>query len=163
MVVVLLALGEVAVMALGVVLLPLREVSDGLVIGALLWFQTPDAPRSEVVGASPSREGWKTIEYEGVRVDIPSSWGRLDMSDCEFQFERWARPGSASCEYEDGAAFYGSANFDPAFGPGVRRTTENGIRIWGGYAYAGDFAVYAADPDRDVVREVLDSAREARQ
>ena len=116
-----------------------------------------------MVGDSPSREGWKTVEYKGVRIDVPSSWQRLDMSDCEFEFERWARPGSAACEYEDGAAFYVSATFDPAFGPGVRRTTENGTRIWGGYAYAGDFAVYASDQDRDLVREVLASAREVRQ
>ncbi len=81
------------------------------------------------------------------------------MSECEFEFESWARPDSPPCDFEGGAAFYGSATFDPAHGPGVRRTTENGTATWDGYVYAGDFAVYASDSDRDLVREVLDSAR----
>lgn len=132
-------------------------------VAVFLWFRATSEPRSEVIGDSPSRDGWKTVEYKGVRIDVPSSWERLDTSDCEFKFERWTRPGSDSCEYADGAAFYVSATFDPAFGPGVRRTAENGTRIWGGYAYAGDFAVYASDPDRDVVRGVLESAREVKR
>ncbi len=59
------------------------------------------------------------------------------------------------------AAFYGSDTFDPAYRPGMRRTTTNGgeVGTWGGYVYAGDFAVHASDTDRDLVREVLDSAQ----
>ena len=143
-------------------LLPaMAAVCAAVLIVALLWLRTPPEPRSEVVGASPTREDWKTIEYDGVRVDIPAFWGRLEMSDCEFQFEIWARPDSAPCDFEGGAAFYGSANFDPAFGPGVvRRTTENGIRTWGGYVLKGDLAVYASDQDRELVHDVLASAHE---
>ena len=81
------------------------------------------------------------------------------MSSCEFQFERWALPDSAGCDFEGGLGFYGSSNFDSTFGPGVRGTTENGIRTWGGYAYVGDIAVYASDDNRDVVKGVLDSVR----
>lgn len=125
----------------------------------LIWLGPTSEPRSEVVGDSPSREGWKTIAYQGVQVDIPSAWEWVDMDSCEFHFERWARPDSAGCDFEGGAGFYGSSTFDPASGPGVRRTTENGIRTWGGYAYAGDFAVYASDDNRDVVKGVLDSVR----
>jgi hypothetical protein len=110
------------------------------------------------------REGWKTIEHRGVQIDIPSAWERLDMSDCEFQFEQWAPPDSSPCDSEGGVAFYGSATFDPAHGPGVRRTTTNGTdaATWGGYVYAGDFAVYASDTDRDLVQGVLDSVRVTR-
>lgn len=133
-----------------------------LLIVVLAWLWDAGDPRSEVVGDSPSREGWKTVEHDGVRVDIPSAWERVDMGDCEFQFERWARPDSPPCDFEDGVAFYGSATFDPAHGPGVRRTTENGTPTWGGYAYAGDFAVYASYGDRAIVRDVLRSAREVR-
>lgn len=133
-----------------------------LLIAVLVWLQDPGDPRSEVVADSPSREGWKTVEYDGVRVDIPSAWERVDMGDCEFQFERWARPDSPPCDFEEGVAFYGSATFDPAHGPGVRRTTENGTPTWAGYTYAGDFAVYASYSDRAILRGVLASAREAR-
>lgn len=125
----------------------------------LFWLQAAGPSRSEVVGDSPSREGWKTVAYEGVQVDIPSAWERIDMSDCEFQYERWATPDSLRCDYDGGAAFYGSATFDPGHGPGVRRTTENGAPIWAGYVYSGEFAVYASDGDRNLVQEVLDSAR----
>ena len=140
-------------------MLALFAASAALSAVVLIWFQATSGPRSEVVGDSQSQEGWKTIDYEGVQIDIPSAWERLDMSDCEFQFERWARPDSPLCDFEGGAAFYGSATFDPAHGPSVRRTTENGIATWGGYVYAGDFAVYASDGDRDQVQEVLDSVR----
>ncbi|MDQ3690921.1 MAG: hypothetical protein M3406_12995, partial [Chloroflexota bacterium] len=75
----------------------------------LIWFQAT---------SGPSAEGSKTIEYEGVEIDIPSTWERLDMSDCEFQSERWAQPDSPPCDFEGGAAFYGSTTFDPAHGPG---------------------------------------------
>jgi len=132
-----------------------------LLIVVFVWFRTASDPRSEVVGDSPSRAAWKTVEYEGVQIDIPSGWERLETDDCEFQFERWARPDSPPCDFEEGAAFYGSATFDPAHGPGVRRTTENGTPAWGGYTVVGDFAVYASYGDRDLVRDVLASARRA--
>lgn len=127
----------------------------------LIGFEATGDPRSEVVADFPAREGWKTIEYQGVRIDIPSVWERLDMSDCEFQFEQWAPPDSPPCGLEKGAVLYGSATFDPAHGPGVRRTATNGpdAATWSGYVYAGDYAVYARDTDRDLVQEVLDSAR----
>jgi hypothetical protein len=130
-----------------------------VVVAVFLNWPDDNKPPSEVVGDSPSREGWKTIAYQGVQADVPSAWEWVDMSSCEFHFERWARPDSAGCEFEGGLGFYGSSTFDPAFGPGVRRTTENGLRTWGGYAYVGDFAVYASDDNRDVVKGVLDSAR----
>ena len=129
------------------------------VVVAVLLTWPDDKPRSEVVGSSPSREGWKTIAYQGVQAEVPSAWERVDMSSCEFQFERWARADSAGCDFEGGLGFYDSSTFDPAFGPGVRRTTENGRRTWGGYAYVADFAVYASDDNPDVVKGVLDSAR----
>ena len=100
--------------------------------------------------------GWKTIEYEQVRVEIPASWERLDQGGCEFEFEVWASPGTDPCSWSGGVAFYGSATFDPAHGPGIRRDDDTS---WAGYAYAGEFAVYVGDDDRAVVRRILASAR----
>ena len=151
-------------------LLVLVGVCAALVIAALIWFRPPaDRPSEMVVHApvpaseSPVRQGWKTIDSRGVRLDVPSAWARLDMTDCEFQFEQWAPPDVGPCGLEGGAAFYRSATFDPAHGPGVRRTAKKraGAALWGGYVYAGDYAVYVSDTDRDLVREVLDSVRAA--
>jgi hypothetical protein len=128
-----------------------------LLAGGWLWFHRDDGG-AEVVDAS-SHAGWMTIRYEGVRVDIPTSWERLDMDGCEFQFEVWAPPDSESCAWTGGMAFYRSATFDPSQKPGVRRAGTHDEPAWGGYTYAGPFAVYAADDDRQTVLRVLKSAR----
>ena len=129
----------------------------GLLVVALVLVDTD--PLSEVVDDPTTHEGWQSIEYNDIRVDVPATWTRVDMSDCEFEHERWAREGSAPCDFEDGVALYGSATFDATRGPGVSRTTENGVPIWGGYVIAGGSVVYAADRDRAVTRAVLDSVR----
>lgn len=103
--------------------------------------------------------GSQTIQYDGVRVEIPGSWDRLDQSECEFEFEVWAPPGTPPCRWSRGVAFYGSDTFDPSHGPGIRRDGEPGEARWSGYTYAGDYAVYAGDDDRAVVRHILASAR----
>jgi hypothetical protein len=129
-----------------------------------VWDRASD-PRSQVVPHASAKNGWKTIQYEGVRVDIPTTWERLDMGGCEFSFEQWAPPDAPTCGQGGGVAFYASATFDPAHGPGLRRAGTNGTDAsdWAGYVYAGDFAVYASDDDRDLVHALLDSARAVRQ
>jgi hypothetical protein len=120
------------------------------------------ARETEVPAAVESAGSWRTIEHEGVAVEVPAGWERSDTSRCRFETVRWGRPDSDPCAFEDGLAFYGSALFDPAHRPGVVRTTADGAVTWSGYAYAGDFAVYAFEnPDRDVVRHILASARTA--
>jgi hypothetical protein len=113
-----------------------------------------------VVEEPTGADAWRTIEYDGVRVDVPPAWRRSDMGGCEFAFEHWGPPGPPACGRDGGVAFYRSATFDPARGPGVRRTGTGSGRgaAWAGYAYAGDLAVYAADDDRRVVQRVLESA-----
>lgn len=125
--------------------------------GVWLWPARDDGG-AEMVGDS-SRPGWVTIQFEGVRVDIPASWKRSDRHDCAFTFEAWAPPGSTSCTWAGGVAFYRSATFDPAQEPGTRRTGSRGQPEWGGYTYAGDLAVYASDDDRETVLQVLQSAQ----
>jgi hypothetical protein len=123
---------------------------------------TSGGPRAEVVHESPHARGWKTIEYDGVRVDVPAAWERWDTGSCEFTFERWGPPGLPACAPDAaGVAFYDDATFDPARGPGVGRaeTPGPGTPDWAGYVRAGDVAVYASDDDRAVVEGVLGSAR----
>jgi hypothetical protein len=124
--------------------------------GAVLWYVTSD-DGAEVV--AESQPGWKTIQYQGVRLDIPSAWDRSDMSGCDFEFEHWAPPGAAGCGTDGGVAFYASATFDPAHGPGIRRSDDSHGGSWGGYTDVGQFAVYVSDPDREVVKRVLNSTR----
>jgi hypothetical protein len=141
----------------GTRLFALTAACAALVAGVLIWFNAASDSRSEISGTL-ARAAWKTVEYRGVQIDIPSAWERSDMSGCEFQFEQWAAPGSPACRLEGGAAFYGSATFDPFHGPGVWQTATT----WSGYAYAGDYAVYVSDTDRDLVQKVVDSARATR-
>ena len=134
-------------------------VCAGLLAGGFLWYAAERDPHAEVVTESSTRDGWQTIDYKGVQVDIPASWEPTDMAGCEFRFEHWAPPDVPECGLGGGVAFYASATFDPAHGPGVRRTDSADGPTWGGYADAGDFAVYASDDDRDLVQRVLSSAR----
>jgi hypothetical protein len=132
-------------------------VCTAIVAGALLWYAIRHEGGAQVVAES-TKPGWKTIQYDDVRVTIPSAWERSDMDDCEFEFEQWAPPDSEDCKMFAGVAFYASATFDPARGPGVGRTEARGEPDWGGYTYAGEFAVYASDDDREIVQQVLRSA-----
>lgn len=128
----------------------------------VVWLRTTSHGRAEVVDVSPSQQEWRTVQLEGVRVDIPTGWHRPDVRECEFRYERWAPLASPPCDFEEAVAVHGSATFCPAHGPGVRRTTDNGTATWGGYTYVGDHVVWAASQDRAVVEQVLASARQGR-
>src|SRR3954454_1535999 len=137
-------------------------VCASLLGGAALWYATVHHGGAQVVAhviAESPQPGWKTIQYHSVRVDILSAWERTDMDDCEFEFEHWAPPGAADCGMHGGLAFYASATFDPAHGPGVIRTEDPQRVRWGGYTLTGRFAVYVSDGDRGLVRRVLSSTR----
>jgi hypothetical protein len=101
----------------------------------------------------------KAVEYHGVRVTVPGAWKRSDMQRCEFAFEHWAPPGAPACGRGTGVSFYGSATFDPAHGPGVRRGGRHDSTRWNGYVSAGDYVVYVAAQDPTVVRDILASVR----
>jgi hypothetical protein len=132
-------------------------VCAAALVGGWVGLGLLQGPRAEVVGESPT--GWKTIEYDGVRVDIPAAWERADMGGCEFEFELWAPPESDDCGFGDGVAFYGSATFDPSRRPGLWREEDADDPRWVGYTYAGEFAVNVSAPDRALARRVLASAR----
>ena len=122
-----------------------------------------DSTDPDQVATDPSDDapaGWHTVEHEGVLVDVPPNWGRLDTAGCAFELVRFGPPGSDPCGYDGQSLnFYGSAIFDPAHGPGLRAEDER----WAGYVYTGDWAVYAAVDDQDRARRILGSAREEGQ
>ena len=90
--------------------LPLFGAAFAVLLSAGVGLYATRDPRGEVIAESADASGWKTLAYEGVSVDIPSDWKRLDMGDCEFRFERWAPPGVPPCDPDaEGIAFYGSA------------------------------------------------------
>jgi|SRR4051794_4794977 len=134
-------------------------VGVALVLAVLTSCGASDDSRSALVLDASAPDGWKTIEYRGVQVEIPEGWTRSDVADCEFPFERWTPPRQPACSPDGGVAFYVSASFDPLHGPGVRHDdTGKDVPAWAGYVYAGDYAVYVADDDRDLVQQVLSSA-----
>lgn len=106
------------------------------------------------------RDGWKTVDHDGVQVDVPADWARTETTGCEFTFVQWAPPGSPRCRLTVGVVFYSAATFDPAHRPGVRQEKD---KTWAGYVFAGDLAVYAAGTDRELVQDVLDTARPPRE
>lgn len=131
-----------------------------LAIGSLVWSGQREEPGPRVVGEASSREGWTTIAFRGVQVDVPDAWTRIDPDGCEFRAEGWAASGSDPCVVEEGLAFYTAATFDSAFGPGVRRRGGE-ASPWEGHAFAGEWAVYAASDDRAVVTHLLATVRAA--
>jgi hypothetical protein len=140
-------------------LLAVAATCAALIAVVFIWSRPARERPAEVVAAASASPAWQTVEYRGIRVDVPIDWRRSDMSGCEFQFEHWAPPGWPACGLGGGVAFYGSATFDPVRGPGVQRGSTNSAGPWSGYVYAGDYAVHVADPDRELVQRVLDSVR----
>jgi hypothetical protein len=136
----------------------LALVIAGLVGAAFLLIGNGDS-RGVVVRDDSTPAGYQALEYRGVRVDIPQDWVRVEDSDCEFEFERWAPPGSPTCEPDiTSVAFYGRATFDPELGPGLQRVKEP-EKAWAGYVIVGDWAVYVSGPERAAAAAMLASAR----
>lgn len=122
---------------------------------ALVWWRSgPEEGRARVVDEDAGREGWQTLEYDGVRLDVPGAWTRVDTSGCPFTFERWGPPGTG-CD-DVGVAFPPSATFDAGVPPG-RITRTDDPAGWAGYARNDRVVVSVSGPDRDVVRDVLAS------
>lgn len=116
---------------------------------------------SESIGDA-DRDGWQTIEYRGVRVDVPDDWERKDTDGCPYVIERWGPEDSTTCgeDFGVGVSLLPSENFDAIVEPGeVRRDPGGGIH-WSGYVLVAPLAL-AADGSREVVEAVLSSARGA--
>lgn len=134
-----------------VVALAFPVVAAGVALAASA---TYDA--AEVVDRPSPR--WQTIEYEGVRVDIPASWHRADLGDCEFGFEHWTASADDACGDGPGVSFYSSATFDPVHGPRVgRHGMGPGPSRWSGWAPGGEYDVSVSAVHRSVAQRVLAS------
>jgi hypothetical protein len=108
------------------------------------------------IPGSRAPDGWQTIEYSGVRVDVPGDWVRVDTKECGFEAVRWQPAGAPACRVTSGLVFYLEATFDPAYGPGIHQGKDG---TWSGYVFAGEYAVFMAGTDRQLIQDVLDTAR----
>lgn len=102
---------------------------------------------------------WTTAEHDGVTVDLPPGWVAKDQTGCEWQFASFGPPTADPCDPDaEGVSFYGSATFDPADGPGLRRDKDG----WSGYEYTGDYVVYVQVEEEQIGHRILDSREPAR-
>ena len=52
--------------------------------------------------------------------------------------------------------FYARAIFDPAMSPNeIIEDEEDGVTLWTGYVYAGDWAVFVRTQDRQLTEDIL--------
>lgn len=130
----------------------------GAVIAGTTWLFKPGGSTAPPLNVAPGH--WKTIEFEGLRVDIPSTWKPVKANKCEFQFAEHY-PETTVCDETPGLRLYGRSLFDPYRQPGVQRTNTSGKAVWSGYIYRGDFAVVASGSNREMVQRVLGSAHQA--
>lgn len=114
-----------------------------------------------LVGADqPSSGEWQTTSEEDAAVAVPGDWSRYHCEFDGFEHDVYGPSSKDACEYVTYLAFYGSATFDPFARPGVLSANEDAdVPGWAGYVYAGDWAVSASTPDRDLTRRILASAR----
>ena len=119
----------------------------------------PPSPRpTPAVSTSPLPGGLQRIVFQGATVDVPDDWEPIDCG--EFTWTQLGPAGPGPCGGGAGVAFYASATFDPADGPGVvRRSDQGASALWGGYEYGGDWAVYVQTPSRGLTRQVLGTVR----
>ncbi|GAA3544784.1 hypothetical protein [Nocardioides daeguensis] len=103
---------------------------------------------------TPSRAGdWQTIRQGEAVAEVPGDWRRSECAG------RIVYAPSDPCTDWKGAGFSGAANYDPAMGPGVILRFPADDDEWTGYVYVGQQVLSVSDPDRDLVRRVLASAR----
>lgn len=101
----------------------------------------------------------QTLERDDVRVEAPAGWRRFD---CANGFEVYGPGEEDACRYRTALAFYSSATFDAATGPGVitrQEGTSGREDGWGGYITANDWAVWVVTGERDLTRRILASVR----
>ena len=110
--------------------------------GRLVKIVAPTRAVAELVSASVARavgENGQSFEFDGVTFELPADWARLD---CPADTESYG-PGTLICGRGEYLTFYARALFDPAMEPGeVISGKEDGVTLWTGYVYAGDWAVY---------------------
>ncbi len=123
---------------------------------------TGDGPTegNRVATDPPAPTPWRTVEHQGVLVDIPSSWVRLDTSTCVFDGTRYGPHDSDPCTFDhDGLVVADSAETEPYRPPGVVGKATMGVG-WTGFVNAGDSIVSVQTGDREEARRILGTVRE---
>ena len=142
--------GAVVVLAAGLSIAFLVEPSD-------------DNPHTEstavVVEDGAAADGRQTIEFQGVMVDLPENWQRVDNSNCGIDLEQWAPTSAQTCAYDGGVTFMNSGSYDSRYNPGLRRSRPDEPSRWSGYVLVRPLAVFVAAGDMALARRLLQSAR----
>lgn len=115
--------------------------------------------------SSPADE-WQWAVNVDVRASIPGDWSKYTCDFDGFESDVYGPSQADACNFRTYLAFYGSATFDPFDGPGVISSSSGPSpydETLGGYVYAGQWAVSASTPDRDLTRRILASARDDMQ
>jgi len=126
-----------------------KEVGD-----QVLRVVAPTRALAEVVAGSAGPDdgvvpvdAWTTRTVDGVTLDVPPRWVRLDTGACRFGQTRFGPVGTEPCATPAPLAVFGSGSYDNVAPPGLDP----------GYVLTGD-QVVTAEGDPDVVRRVLASA-----
>ena len=118
-----------------------------VLVGYLIWIQPSDGSAD-----------WKTVEFRGVRVEIPAQWEASKLKDCSQG--RWGPADAVTCDGTDGVEFVGSnSDLYGSASDGVRKDNTYARPHWTGVADVSDLHVIAFSFDRDVVDRVLNSVR----
>lgn len=122
-----------------------------LVGSGVLW----GARGGETPVADPPRPApaWQTIRQGQVEVEVPGDWRRIRCGDRDL----WAPPDGA-CADRTGVVLLPAATVDISGVPGAVHHAEVDDK-WTGNVVVGGLVVDVTDPDRDLVRRVLASAR----
>ncbi|MEZ0579572.1 hypothetical protein [Nocardioides sp. MH1] len=108
--------------------------------------------------------GWRTVERDDVRVEMPGDWQRFTCDFDGFTSDVYGPTEHDACSFRTYLAFYGSATYDAVSSPGfVTAGTGGAAARAQGYVYAGEYAVSVATVDQDLTRHVLATARVAGQ
>ncbi len=133
-------------------------------VGELVLASVETTPGSDAVGCVPNGFGdgaesdeWQQFEAQGVGFELPAGWAQRT---CDGGMTPYGPTQADACDYRNSLSLYGSALFDPAYGPGIHMDTTDGMTTWAGYVYAGEFAVYVITTDRQLTSSILDSVRQ---
>ena len=111
------------------------------------------------VSSSPGTEGWRTVDFDSVRVDVPSTWAASWNRKCGSQWPRWGPPGSRRCKSNLGLRVYTSGVIETFIPPGLHPPTSTAPDLWTGYVDFEGATVFVSHPDQAVVKRVMDSVR----
>jgi hypothetical protein len=122
-----------------------------LAVGAGAFALARPAPRADHVTTPSGGSEWQTIRQGDALAAVPGDWRQADCNGVTV----WA----AADPCRQGAGFLGSATYDAQWGPAVIGQFPDGHGPWTGYVYVGQRVLSVSDHDRDLVREILASAR----